>query len=86
MFPLSYFVQPLARLKYIADLVQIHLTFEGIGPKVYIQRFLNVNVIFDIYEGIQRTFVFSNTTSEMFLIKNGVNFIHGGPRHEQYGK
>ena len=33
-FPLSYLVQPLARLKYIKDLVQIHLTFEGIGPKM----------------------------------------------------
>ena len=33
-FPLSYLVQPLERLKYIKDLVQMHLTFEGIGPKI----------------------------------------------------
>ena len=33
-FPLSYLVQPLERLKYIKDLVQMHLTFEGIGPKM----------------------------------------------------
>ena len=33
-FPLSYLVQPLGRLKYIKDLVQMHLTFEGIGPKI----------------------------------------------------
>ena len=33
-FPLSYLVQPLERLKYIKDLVQMHLNFEGIGPKM----------------------------------------------------
>ena len=33
-FPLSYLVQPLESLKYIKDLVQMHLTFEGIGPKI----------------------------------------------------
>ena len=33
-FPMSYLVQPLQRLKYIKDLVQMHLTFEGIGPKM----------------------------------------------------
>ena len=33
-FPLSYLVQPLERLKYIKDLVQMHLSFEGIGPKI----------------------------------------------------
>ena len=33
-FPFSYLVQPLERLKYIKDLVQMHLTFEGIGPKI----------------------------------------------------
>ena len=33
-FPLSYLVEPLERLKYIKDLVQIHLTFEEIGPKM----------------------------------------------------
>ena len=32
-FPLSYLVQPLERLKYIKDLIQMHLNFEGIGPK-----------------------------------------------------
>ena len=45
-FPLSYHVQPLARLKYIEDLMQIHLTFEGIGPKVYIPRFLKLKCHF----------------------------------------
>ena len=33
-FPLSHLVQPLQRLKYITDFVQMHLTFEGIGPKM----------------------------------------------------
>ena len=33
-FPLSYLAQPLERLKYNKDLVQMHLTFEGIGPKI----------------------------------------------------
>ena len=33
------------------------------------QDFKNLNVIFDIHEGIDHTFVFSNTSSEIFLIK-----------------
>ena len=33
-FTLSYLVQPLESLKYFKDLVQIHLTFEEIGPKM----------------------------------------------------
>ena len=33
-FPLSYLVQPLKKFKYIKDLLQIHLTLEGIGPKM----------------------------------------------------
>ena len=38
-FPLSYLVQPLERLKYIKDLVQMHLNFGGIGPKMWSPRF-----------------------------------------------
>ena len=38
------------------------------------QDFKNFNVIFDINEGKYPTFTFSNTTNEIFLIGNGVNF------------
>ena len=33
-FPLCYLVQPLERFKYIKKIVQMHLTFEGICPKM----------------------------------------------------
>ena len=38
-FPLSYNVQLLKSLKYIGDLAQIQLTFDGIGKKNCILNF-----------------------------------------------
>ena len=53
-----YLVQPLARLKYIEDLMQIHLNFEGICQKNTFKDFQSFNFILTYKIATTALFIF----------------------------